>query len=197
MEREKNLCLVWQFKTSYQQNFFFGECQQYVMASGNSSLASSSKSSLLERWWDAGTGCPERLWMPRPWRCSRPGWMGPWATWSRKWGGWWPCLAGGLEIHDPWGPFQPRPFCDSVILPWFSFSMKNYNENSESISGIYLHGLDCSYFLSCPACRHSDAWQHFPTVKTVPGPERCSCTQWNLWLAMLSAWRNMSDEVVL
>jgi len=52
--------------------------------------------------------------MPRPWRCSRPGWMGPWATWSSKWGGWWPCLAGGLEIHDPSGPFQPRPFCDSV-----------------------------------------------------------------------------------
>jgi len=24
----------------------------------------------------------------------------PWATWSSKWGGWWPCLAGGLEIHD-------------------------------------------------------------------------------------------------
>ena len=29
-------------------------------------------------WRGAGTGCPERLWMPRPWRCSRPGWMGPW-----------------------------------------------------------------------------------------------------------------------
>ena len=26
---------------------------------------------------------------------------GPWATWSSKWGGWWPCLAGRLEIHDP------------------------------------------------------------------------------------------------
>jgi len=26
--------------------------------------------------------CPERLWMPHPWRCSRPGWMGPWAAWS-------------------------------------------------------------------------------------------------------------------
>jgi len=26
---------------------------------------------------------------------------GPWATWSSKWGGWWPCPAGGLEIHDP------------------------------------------------------------------------------------------------
>ena len=35
----------------------------------------------------------ERLWMPRPWRCSRPGWMEPWAAWSGiKWGGFWPCL---------------------------------------------------------------------------------------------------------
>ena len=26
---------------------------------------------------------PERLWMPHhPWRCSRPGWMGPWAACS-------------------------------------------------------------------------------------------------------------------
>ena len=33
--------------------------------------------------------CPERLWMPHPWRCSRPGWMGPWAAWSGiKCGGW-------------------------------------------------------------------------------------------------------------
>jgi len=22
-------------------------------------------------------GCPEKLWVPRPWKCSRPGWMGP------------------------------------------------------------------------------------------------------------------------
>ena len=72
-------------------------------------------SSLQGEWWGAGTGCPERLWMPCPWRCSRPSWMGPWATWSSKWASWWPCLAGGLEIHDPWGPFQPS---HSVIL-WF------------------------------------------------------------------------------
>ena len=26
--------------------------------------------------------CPERLWMPHPWRRSRPGWMGTWAAWS-------------------------------------------------------------------------------------------------------------------
>jgi len=40
--------------------------------------------------------CPERLWMPRPWRCSRPGWMGPWAAWSSiKCGVWQPCLQQG------------------------------------------------------------------------------------------------------
>ena len=22
------------------------------------------------------TGCSEKLWMPHPWQCSRPGWMG-------------------------------------------------------------------------------------------------------------------------
>ena len=37
-----------------------------------------------------------------PWRCSRPGWMGPWAAWSSiKCGGWWPCLQQGLVICDP------------------------------------------------------------------------------------------------
>ena len=25
-------------------------------------------------------------------------------------------VAGGLELDDPWGPFQPGPFYDSVIL---------------------------------------------------------------------------------
>ena len=50
-------------------------------------------SSLPREWWDAGTGCPERPWMPHPWRCSRPGWMGPWATWSSiRYGGWWPSM---------------------------------------------------------------------------------------------------------
>ena len=53
-------------------------------------------SSLLWEWWGAGTGCPERLWMPHSWRCSRPGWMGPWAAWSSiKCGGWRPCLWQG------------------------------------------------------------------------------------------------------
>jgi len=24
-------------------------------------------------------------------------------------------VAGGLELDDPWGLFQPKPFCDSMI----------------------------------------------------------------------------------
>lgn len=31
--------------------------------------------------WGSGTDCPERLWMPHPYRCLRPVWMWSWATW--------------------------------------------------------------------------------------------------------------------
>ena len=40
-------------------------------------------------WWHTGTSCPRRLWVPHPWRHSRPGWMWLWAAWS---GGWLPCI---------------------------------------------------------------------------------------------------------
>ena len=51
---------------------------------------------LYQEWWVAGTGCPERLWMPHPWRRSWPGWMGPWATLSSTRSGvWLPCLGQG------------------------------------------------------------------------------------------------------
>ena len=34
--------------------------------------------------------------LSRPRRCSRPGWMGPWAAWSSiRYGGWWPSLQQG------------------------------------------------------------------------------------------------------
>lgn len=33
-------------------------------------------------WWGTKTGCPEKLWMPHPWKCSNHVWMGLWATWS-------------------------------------------------------------------------------------------------------------------
>ena len=37
-----------------------------------------------------GTGCPVRLWMPLPWRCSRPGWVG-----SEQ-----PGLVGGVPAYS-------------------------------------------------------------------------------------------------
>jgi len=67
-------------------------------------LVISGGSSLLREWWGAGIGCPERLWMLHPWRCSRSGWMGPWA------------VLCGLEFDDPLGLFQPKIFHDPIIL---------------------------------------------------------------------------------
>jgi len=40
--------------------------------------------------------CPGKLWMPHPQRCSRPGWMGLWASWT---GGWQPAHDSGLEAR--------------------------------------------------------------------------------------------------
>ena len=31
--------------------------------------------------WGIGMGCPRKLWMLHPWRCSRPGWTEPWVIW--------------------------------------------------------------------------------------------------------------------
>jgi len=39
------------------------------------------------------TGWPERWWMPYPWKHSRSGWMGLWATW---WCWRCPCSLWGL-----------------------------------------------------------------------------------------------------
>jgi len=71
--------------------FFFNWKLCYINL--NSCSNRSHSSCKLWEWWGAGTDWKERLWMPRPWRCSRPGWMEPWAAWAGiKWGGWWPCL---------------------------------------------------------------------------------------------------------
>jgi len=54
-------------------------------------------------WWCSGTGCPRRLWMPHPWRHSRP---------SMR-------IAEGLKLDDHCGPFQPRSCYD-----WFYVAQK-------------------------------------------------------------------------
>ena len=54
-----------------------------------------------------GSGCP----LPRGiqgqagWGCEQPGLVGGVPACSR-----------GVELDDPWGPFQPKPFYGSVIL---------------------------------------------------------------------------------
>ena len=39
-------------------------------------------------WWNTGPGCLEKLWLPPPWQCLRPGRTGLWASWA---GGSVPC----------------------------------------------------------------------------------------------------------
>jgi len=59
--------------------------------------------------------------MLHPWRCSRPDWMEPYATWRYQI---WRLVAlpaaGRWELSDPWGPFQPKPYCDSMKVPFQS-----------------------------------------------------------------------------
>jgi len=76
----------------------------------------------------AGTGCPERLWMLHPWRCSRPGWMEPWATWSstRSGAGDWSLMILGVPSNPSrsmilWFPvrwYQSKDLLRSSC--WFS-----------------------------------------------------------------------------
>ena len=58
-----------------------------------------------------GTGCPGRLWSLLLWRYSRPAWTRSSTTYCR-----WPCFGRRGGLDDPWGPFQPLPLHDSVIL---------------------------------------------------------------------------------
>jgi len=74
--------------------------------------------------------------MPHPWRHSRPGWMWLWAAWSSGLATL--PMAGGLKLDYHYGPFQPRPFYDSMILKagaafrklqmeWFNFKCVKHN----------------------------------------------------------------------
>ena len=79
----------------------------------------SGRSSSQREWWGAGTDCPQRLWIFCPLRCSRPGWMGPWAVWSNtRSGGWWLCLwQGHWNLMILGVPSNPR---HSMILLFIS-----------------------------------------------------------------------------
>ena len=89
---------------SVKNNYYVAEPQEVLCSAVHLAmyydplwLTLMSGGSFLQREWrGAGTGFPERLWMPHPWKCSRPGWMRLWAARS---GSWWPCLwQGGWNL---------------------------------------------------------------------------------------------------
>lgn len=64
------------------EGLFFRHCSNRARARGfmwkeRRFKSDIRKNSLLRLWWGTGTGCSEKLWMPQPWRCSRPDWMVP------------------------------------------------------------------------------------------------------------------------
>jgi len=73
------------------------------------------RSSSHRVWWHTGTRCPRRLWIPHPWRHSRPGLMWLWAAWSS---GWWPCTWQGVETR--WSLWS---FSTQVILWFYEYSI--------------------------------------------------------------------------
>jgi len=54
--------------------------------------------------------CPEKLWVPHPWRHPRAGWVRPWA--ARRC----PCPRQGMALGRLWGLFQHKSFWDSMKI---------------------------------------------------------------------------------
>ena len=106
----------------------------------------SGESSSQREWWGTGTGCPEGSWMLCPCRCSRPHWMGPWATWSSaRSGGWWPCLCqGGWNLMILRVPSNPN---HSMIL-WFYDPVTRNFSNSYPQPNCFFCPWDLSNVLS-------------------------------------------------
>ncbi|GAB0188207.1 hypothetical protein GRJ2_001286000 [Grus japonensis] len=67
---------------------FMRECSDrtrgsgFKLKEGRFRLDIKKKFFTVEMKYYTGTGCPQKLWMPPPWKCSRPGRMRLWATWS-------------------------------------------------------------------------------------------------------------------
>ena len=85
-------------------------------------------------WWNTGTGCPERCFMPPPWKHSRPGWTGLWATWSS-----WRCpcsLQGGWTRWPLKVPSNPNY---SMILWFYNSMVLRFYDSSTELLLPFLH----------------------------------------------------------
>ena len=88
--------------------------------------------SSLWGWWGPGPGCPEKLWLPPPWQCWRPGWMGLWETWSVE-----GVPAHGRGVGTGW---SIRSFPTQTIL-WFyavKVTLAEYKSFCWKTEGIYV-----------------------------------------------------------
>lgn len=68
------------------------------------------RNSLLWGWSDTGTGCPEKLGMPNPWKCSQSGWVQLWVSCSSG-----RCPCPWQEVGTRW---SPSPLPTQTILWW-------------------------------------------------------------------------------
>ena len=107
-------------------------------------------------------------------------------------------VVGGLELHDPWGPFQPKPFCDSmkvVILLIFQWKWNLYENKFNSVKKWnYLNNF-CLLELDwrdtgweAPLCLRA---VHADTLSTRVFLSTCTdaCLCWDRWAAETHADR--------
>ena len=114
-------------------------------------------------WWNTGTGCPEKLWLPPPWNCSRPGWMELWATWS---GGRCPC-----SWQEGWkqGIFKVPSNPNHSVILWFILYLTRWSAT---------HCLHLSWPCSCLRAFHSPSSHVFSKEHQV-GQWCCLVVLWS------------------
>ena len=134
-------------------------------------------------WWGPGTDCPEKLWLPPPWQCSRPGWTGLWATWS---GGRCPCPWQGGWIQMIFKvPSNPTHswFCTECIAikKWSSSErwLMQRSPNQQELFPIYLVVVKALCSHSCVGAvrsliTHSDCCKNnCSSLKTLSQSQWC------------------------
>ena len=114
LEMPLNICRVGVRRTgpdSFQWCPATGQGAMGTNWSRGSSSWTWGRTSSLWGWRSPGPGCPGRLWSLFLCRYSRPAWIRFCVACCG-----WPCFGRGLGWGTHRGPFQPRTFCDSVVL---------------------------------------------------------------------------------
>lgn len=113
----KAFFIIKQMRSDFLQQIVLGQGAMIKLKEEKFGLDFRSKLT-LRGWWGTGT---EKLWMPHSRKCSRPDWIGLWATWTGEWHPR-PWEGARLRLDDP---FQSKPCSDSKLrfrMPIFSYS---------------------------------------------------------------------------